>query len=322
MIPSAFHRSLRTWFRKSGRDLPWRRNRDPYAVLVSEFMLQQTTVTAVVPYFERWMRAFPDVCSLARAEERDVLAHWQGLGYYSRGRRLLRAAREIVARFGGKVPRRISELLSLPGVGPYTAAAIAAFAFDECVPVLDANIIRVVARLNDFNKPVASSAAKALLEQFARQLLPASGGCLHTSALMDLGATVCKAGGPDCAACPLEKFCRAKAPEKIPVKAKKKMVIRERDARGFARSKNNIYLVPSPGPRWRGLWVLPPVASGGRVLWESTFTVTRHRIRMQVSRARPRKSWMAFCIDHLPPMPSPHARAAASLLAREQKACI
>ncbi|MEI6034530.1 MAG: A/G-specific adenine glycosylase [Verrucomicrobiae bacterium] len=309
MIPKTFHRALRAWFRKSGRDLPWRRTRDPYAILVSEFMLQQTTVAAVIPYFERWMRAFPDVPSLARADERDVLGHWQGLGYYSRGRNLLRTAREIAKRFGGAIPCELRILRGFPGIGPYTAAAVAAFAFDDCVPVLDANIIRVIARLADYKDPVTAAAGRLFLDRTARRFLPESGGRDHSSALMDLGATICTPGVPDCPACPVRKFCSAKNPEKIPWKPPRKSVIRERDARGFATRGDEVFLVPSDGPRWRGLWLLPPAPPGDKPILEITFAVTRHRICMEVFRVRPSKSWTPFPLAALPPMPTPHRRA-------------
>lgn len=313
MIPN-FQRALRAWFRKCGRDLPWRTRHDPYAVFVSEFMLQQTTVAAVIPYFERWMKAFPDVRALARADEQDVLSHWQGLGYYSRGRNLLRAAREIQERFDGEIPRDISALRKLPGIGPYTAAAVAAFAFDECVPVLDANIIRIVARLANFKKPVTTASGKLFLEKSARGLLPESGGRIHTSALMDLGAMVCRAGVPDCSACPVHQFCKAEHPKKIPIKQPRKAVIHERDVRGFATRGQSIYLTLSSGPRWRGLWLLPPAKPDGKILTRITFAVTRHRIQMEVVRARPIKGSVPFPNDRLPPMPTPHRKALEKLL--------
>jgi len=322
MIQPAFHRALGAWFRKSGRDLPWRRTHDPYAVLVSEFMLQQTTVAAVVPYFRRWMRAFPDVAALARASERDVLDHWQGLGYYSRGRNLLRAAQAVAEHFGGKIPRGVPELRRLPGVGPYTAAAVAAFAFDECVPVLDANIIRVVARLTNFKKPVTTAAGRHFIESRARRLLPESGGRDFTSAMMDLGATVCTAGRPDCTACPVRSFCAAKRPEEIPFKPAKKPWLDEHDTRGLAVRRGRVFLVPSAGPRWVGLWLLPPAEPGPEPLLTARFTVTRHRIRMDVVRARPPESATAFPAANLPPMPAPHRAALDRLLSPAGASCI
>lgn len=313
--PGKFHRSLHGWFARHGRDLPWRLNRDPYAVLVSEFMLQQTTVVAVIPFYERWMKRFPDIVSLAGSDEEDVLKLWEGLGYYSRARNLRRAAGEIVARHGGVIPDQLAELLRLPGIGPYTASAVAAFAFDRCVPVLDANIIRVVARLFDFRKSVADARGKQFLEKSARSLLPKRGGYVHSSALMELGATVCKSGKPACPSCPVKAFCLAGRPEKIPFKAPRKMMIRERDLRVFARAKGRVCLVPSPGPRWKGLWLLPPATQEGKILLKLAYVVTRHHIRMEVSRARPRASWKSFDPARLPPMPTPHRRALARLLA-------
>ncbi|MCX6969062.1 MAG: A/G-specific adenine glycosylase [Verrucomicrobia bacterium] len=312
--PGKFHRSLHGWFRKNGRDLPWRRSRDPYAVLVSEFMLQQTTVAAVIPFYVRWMKRFPDIASLAGSDEETVLKLWEGLGYYSRARNLRRAAQEIVACHGGVVPDRMPELLQLPGIGPYTASAIAAFSFDRPVPVLDANIIRVVARLFDFRKPVTDAKGKYFIEQAARSLLPQRGGYLHASSLMELGALICKAGRPDCPSCPVRTFCRAVSPEKIPFKPPRKVVIHERDLRVFARAKGGIFLVPSAGPRWKGLWLLPPTRQEGEVILELSCIVTRHRIRMEISRARPRAGWKAFDPANLPPMPTPHRRALAILL--------
>jgi len=310
-----FHRCLHGWFRKSGRDLPWRRTRDPYAILVSEFMLQQTTVAAVIPFYGRWMKKFPDIVSLAGSDEEQVLKLWEGLGYDSRARNLRLAAIEIAAGHRGVVPGQMPDLLRLPGIGPYTASAIAAFAFDRPVPVLDANIIRVVARLFDFRKPVTTSRGKLFLQQSARSLLPKKGGCLHASALMELGATICKSGKPDCPSCPVRGFCRAVNPEKIPFKTPRKMMIRERDLRVFARAKDRVFLVLSPGPRWKGLWLLPPATKEGNPLLELAYIVTRHRIRMEVSRARPRRGWKPFSLDNLPPMPTPHRRALAILLA-------
>lgn len=278
-------------------------------------MLQQTTVAAVIPFFERWMRAFPDVWSLAAADEESVLKLWEGLGYYSRARNLLRAAREIVASQGGRIPSDPLQLCKLPGIGPYTASAIAAFAFDHPVPVLDANVLRVVARLRNFQKAITNASGRRFLEQSACSLLPEENGCLHASALMELGALICKAGRPDCPACPVKKFCLARNPEKLPLKAARKPVIHERDLRVFARKNGRIFLVPSTGPRWKGLWLLPPAVSEGKVLFALWHTVTRHKIRLEVFAARPRAGWQSFDPAALPPMPSPHRLALSSLLA-------
>ncbi|MFM8807884.1 MAG: A/G-specific adenine glycosylase, partial [Chthoniobacterales bacterium] len=204
-----FRNRLCAWFRRHGRDLPWRRTRDPYAILVSEMMLQQTTVAAVVPYFERWMKRFPTVQKLAAAKESEVLALWQGLGYYRRARSLHAAATKVGRDMGGVFPRDYDGLRSLPGVGDYTAQAVRAFAFDESVPVLDANVIRVVARLFDIRTPVDTAKGLAKVRGKLEELLPAKGGHEFASAMMELGALVCRAGRPDCLLCPVKSFCAA-----------------------------------------------------------------------------------------------------------------
>ena len=142
-----FRRRLLTWYRRHGRDLPWRRTRDPYAILVSEFMLQQTQVTTVIPYYHKWLRRFPDFASLARASENEVLHAWQGLGYYARARNLHATAKTVMDRHGGHFPRAIEQMQQLPGIGKYTAHAVANFAFNQSVPIVEANTGRVLARL-------------------------------------------------------------------------------------------------------------------------------------------------------------------------------
>ncbi len=149
-----FRRALTTWYRKHGRDLPWRRTRDPYAILVSEFMLQQTQVATVIPYYHEWFRQFPDFAALNRASENDILRAWQGLGYYARARNLHATARAVVDRFRGRFPRSIEQMQRLPGIGKYTAHAIASFAFDQAVPIIEANTARVLVRILNFRRPI------------------------------------------------------------------------------------------------------------------------------------------------------------------------
>lgn len=310
-----FHTSLRRWFRSHGRNLPWREDPTPYAVLVSEFMLQQTTVAAVIPYFERWMQRFPDVATLAKAPETDILKLWEGLGYYSRARNLHRAAQTVLARFGGIIPSDLTSLRSLTGVGPYTAAAIAAFAFDQCVPVLDANINRVIARLFNYRENITTKAGRDFLEQAASSLLPQKGGRRHASALMDLGATLCRSGVPDCAACPVHHFCKAVDPEELPVKPAKKAITEINDWRAFSRDRDSIFLIESPGPTWRGLWILPPSEPTPEPLASLTYSITRYKVTLGISHSAPQANWTSFPIASLPPMPSPHRKALRLLLA-------
>jgi len=204
--------ALARWFSSNARDLPWRTDRSPYRVWLSEIMLQQTQVSVVVDYFDRFTKRFPTVADLARADVDDVLALWSGLGYYARGRNLHRAARAVVDEHGGAFPETTSGLTSLPGVGPYTAAAVVAFAFGGESVLVDGNVARVVSRLFDVDVPVDGAEGRARVHAHARALVDAAEQKpLHNEAMMELGATVCTPARPACSACPLEKHCRARA---------------------------------------------------------------------------------------------------------------
>ena len=319
-----FRQRLCAWFRRHGRDLPWRRTRDPYAILVSEMMLQQTTVAAVVPYFERWMKRFPSVHELAAADESEVLALWQGLGYYRRARNLHAAATKVGGGLDGVFPRDYDGLRDLPGVGDYTAQAVRAFAFDESVPVLDANVIRVVARLFDIRTPVDTAKGLAKVRGKLEELLPAKGGHEFASALMELGALVCRAGRPDCLLCPVKEFCAAKHPEKLPVKAPKAAIKERSEHAAWVSDGKSVLLQQSTARRWVGLWRLPPLDGeppAGPAA-ELTYSIVRERVTLRVHRtakralmasAEPRK---AFCFRELEQIaiPSPHRRAIAKMI--------
>ena len=216
-----FRRSLHRWFRLRGRDLPWRRTHDPYAILVSEFMLQQTQVATVISYYQRWLDRFPDFAALARAKESDVLHAWQGLGYYARARHLHATGKFVRENFGGELPADVARIAQLPGIGRYSAGAIASFAFDLPEPIVDANIARVLARLTNWEIPIDTSVGRAHLWQTATALLPTAGVREHNSALMDLGAMICLPRQPRCAECPVRSFCRAQRPAILPVKKKR-----------------------------------------------------------------------------------------------------
>lgn len=280
-------------------------------------MLQQTTVAAVIPYFERWMTAFPDVAALAEADEQSVLSHWQGLGYYSRARNLQRAAQAVMARHGGRVPRSVDALRSLPGVGDYTAGAVAAFAFDEAVTVIDANIARVLARLKNWRDPIDDAAGKVFLESAAASLLPGEGGRLHTSALMELGALVCVSRNPRCLECPVQADCRAENPEFLPVKRARKATEEVAESRAFVFARDKVWLELSEGPRWKGLWLLPASTARRQPDHVQIYPITRYRVTMSVFRESvPPPGFTAFSADALPPMPSPHRRAVAAMLTK------
>jgi A/G-specific adenine glycosylase len=200
---------LMQWYQKNARDLPWRSAPQPYRTWISEVMLQQTQVETVLPYFERWMVRFPDLPSLAAASEQDVLAIWEGLGYYSRARNIWKAARIIMDKHGGSIPGSVEELKKLPGIGEYIAAAIASIAFGVDVAALDGNIKRVYARCLDLDSPLGTPETENQLKAFAGQQLPPGKAGDLNQALMDLGAMVCIPGKPKCDVCPLTSECVA-----------------------------------------------------------------------------------------------------------------
>ena len=201
---------LLDWYMENARDLPWRRTKDGYAVWVSEIMLQQTRVAAVIPYYERFLRELPDVNALAHVDDDRLHKLWEGLGYYSRARNLKRAADEIVSRFGGRMPRDYGALLSLCGIGEYTAGAIASIAFGEKVPAVDGNVLRVYARLFGAERDIRDPAFKKEVRAFLLPLVPAENPGAFNAALMELGATVCLPNGqPKCGECPVREDCAA-----------------------------------------------------------------------------------------------------------------
>ena len=209
--PITIARALLRWYDRAKRDLPWRRDPSPYRTLVSEFMLQQTVVATVEPYFARFTARFPDVASLAAAGDDDVTALWSGLGYYARARNLRRAAVAIMAEHGGAIPSSEEALRALPGIGPYTAAAVAAIAFDERAFALDGNTMRVLARLTGERRPVDVPATRAALHARGLAEVPRRRAGDFNQAVMELGALVCTPRSPRCDVCPLSLGCRARA---------------------------------------------------------------------------------------------------------------
>ena len=315
----AFRRSLLRWFRRHGRDLPWRCTRDPYAILVSEFMLQQTQVATVIPYYHKWLRHFPDLASLARASENDVLRAWQGLGYYARARNLRATVKAVVDRHRERFPRSVEEMQQLPGIGKYTAHAIGSFAFNQPIPIVEANTARILTRLFDFRESIDSVAGRKTLWQHAATLLPKSNARIYNSALTDLGALVCIPREPKCGICPVRKFCLAKNPETLPVRKSRPRTTRLVEKQAFVVRQGKILLEQS-SRRWRGMWILPRLQMGvsGQPLHISTFPFTHHRVTLAVYR-RPAPKRIAAeqqwfeSIDQIA-MPSPHRRATQSLV--------
>jgi len=260
-LPSArerawIRRALGAWYRKNRRDLPWRRTRDPYAIWVSEAMLQQTRVAAVIPYYERFLAEFPDLASLAAAPEERVLARWSGLGYYRRARHLRAAALLAMDRHGGALPREPGAFGALPGVGRYTTGAVLSIAYGVRLPVVDGNVERVLSRV------FARRAKRDTFWDLAAALMPLRAPGDFNQAMMELGATVCTPRAPRCDACPLAARCRGKdRPDEFPVRATRAPVRRVRAAAAILESARGVYLVRvSAGPN-RGLFD-PPTASG------------------------------------------------------------
>lgn len=316
-LAKAARRALLSWHGRAGRhDLPWRRKNTPYAVLVSEFMLQQTTVATVIPRFADWMKRFPSLPALAAASEQEVLSAWEGLGYYSRARRLHSAAKSIIERHGGSVPDSEEALLTLPGIGAYTAAAILAFAHDRSAVVLDTNINRVLARWGNVTVPIDTVAGKKAIANLAGSFFPETGCRDVASALMDLGALVCSAGKPDCNTCPVKSTCSATTPETLPKKSPRRVTTRLTEHRAWFQRGQKLHLRQSEGPRWRGLWILPELGTAtptGRWITEITYPITRYSITMKVfpvKGALPGKL-RGFSREELAglPIPSPHRRA-------------
>ena len=257
---SGFRRRLLGWFARNKRDLPWRRTKDPYAVWLSEIMLQQTQAPTVVRYFERFLTVFPTLEALAQAQQAEVLRLWEGLGYYRRAVQLHEAARKIVRDFGGHFPQTPEELLQLPGIGRYTAGAILSIAFDQRQPILEANTTRLWARLLAYSEP-ASTAAQRLFWQMAEWILPRRQVGRLNQALMELGSTVCLPRRPRCAECPVSRFCLAYQQglqETIPRQRAKPAVELCHEAALIVRCKDRVLVrhIP-PGERWAGLWDFP-----------------------------------------------------------------
>ncbi|MCZ8514128.1 A/G-specific adenine glycosylase [Paenibacillus filicis] len=222
---SYFSAELLAWYRRHKRDLPWRRNRNPYHIWVSEIMLQQTRVDTVIPYFHRFIEKFPTTEALAEAPEEEVLKAWEGLGYYSRARNLQTAVREVHERYGGVVPSTKEEVFSLRGVGPYTAGAILSIAYNQPEPAVDGNVMRVLSRYFLIEEDIMKGSTRVTMEKLAQELIPEGAAGDFNQGLMELGALVCTPKSPNCLTCPVMAHCAGRAAgmeEALPVKKKAK----------------------------------------------------------------------------------------------------
>ncbi len=293
MKPAAIGKKLVAWYRHGHRDLPWRRTNDPYRIWVSEIMLQQTRASAVIPYYERFLERFPTVEALAKSEEQDVLALWSGLGYYSRARNLREAARRVVA--AGEFPSRHDELLALPGIGDYTAAAIASIAFHLPHAVLDGNVLRVVARVEKDASDIGAPRTRERFREVAQNWLDTRNPGVFNQALMELGATVCLPRNPLCLMCPLSADCLARqegVAAQLPVKLRKTVPVKLEGTLLIVRRRGQILLRQreAQASRMAGFWDLPspedlPDAEPGEPLGEIRHTITHHHYRLSVRTA-------------------------------------
>jgi A/G-specific adenine glycosylase len=289
--PHNFRRSLLAWYDKNRRDLPWRVRvgsekdaaPDPYRVLLSEAMLQQTQVATVIPYFHKFIGRFPTLTDLAEAELQDVLRLWQGLGYYTRARNLHACAKRVLAENGGTIPSQVESLLKLPGIGRYTAGAIASLAYNQPAPILDGNVIRVLCRIDQIETDPRDRTTQAELWARAEEILPQHRVGDFNSALMELGAMVCTPKNPQCLICPVRRHCQAAAAgvqDRIPLPKKAKPTPLHRRS-VLCIKDGDQYLIeqrPAKG-RWAGLWqfITLDCGSGPQLQGEVGFTISKPR---------------------------------------------
>ena len=261
------------WYAEHQRGLPWRKTRDPYRIWVAEIMLQQTQVETVIPYYERWLKRFPTLARLAAAPLTEVLTNWEGLGYYARARNLHRAAQLIVQSWGGRMPQTLEDLQALPGIGAYTAAAIASMAFGLDAAAVDGNLKRVLARLFDVREDVKSGKGEKALRRLAESLVPPGRAGEYNQALMDLGATICTPRAPQCEICPVQSSCEAYRLgvqlERPVVRHRAPMPHRQAVA-GVIWKSGRILLVQRPSEKLLGgLWAFPQARRRARESYEA-----------------------------------------------------
>ena len=281
----AFHKQLLNWYSNVRRDLPWRQTKNPYHVWISEIMLQQTRVAAVIPYYEKFLARFPNIESLANASEEDLLKHWAGLGYYTRARNLQTAAKQMS---DGVFPSRYHEIRALAGIGDYTAAAVASIAFGHAYAAVDGNVLRVLARLTNDDSDIAAPATRKRLAEEAQRRLDASHPGNYNQAIMELGATVCTPRNPNCGKCPVSEWCEARAantqhllPVKLGTQKQEQidlnLLVIERDGKILLR----------PSKQVSGFWDLPekkdlPKAVSGKHLRSFPHQITFRKYRCNI----------------------------------------
>jgi A/G-specific adenine glycosylase len=320
--------SLAKWFSKVGKDFPWRRTHEPYAILVSEMMLQQTQVATVLGkgYYTRFLDKFPTVEALAEADDTTLLKAWEGLGYYRRARMLRETARSIISKHHGHFPETEKELLSLPGIGPYTCAALLSFAFSKPSALVDGNVSRILSRLTDDDSPIDSTLTIRKHRELAYFLCAPENPRIHHYAMMELGQTICRPGVPHCLECPVSKYCASKSPETLPVKKKRTPITLVTENAIWARNSDGaILLHHESGSRRNGLWKLPLRTAAQceslQLIAEDTYAITRYKVslRVHLSKNQPTKTgegdeWISSDRLETLPLAAPFKRMIARLL--------
>jgi len=331
----ALHRSLIEWFERDAKDYPWRNTTDPWAILVSEIMLQQTQVSTVLGengngHYTRFMALYPTPKAMATASEQEILKAWEGLGYYRRARNLHAAARAITSNHQGVFPREHHAILNLPGIGRYTAGAVASFAYNEPQPIVDANVSRVFSRLFDYRERIDTTAGVKQLWQWAETLVHKKNPRAYNSALMELGQSYCSNKSPNCSACPVRTFCQCNAPHLLPVKKKPAQTTQVDEWAIFTCNTHGKILLQQQesGKRREGMWSIPRRSQKETaklpLLHKTTYSITRYRVTLHVYSAERTsvkskectliESWFSLNELEALPMPSPDRRALKALL--------
>lgn len=285
--------SLRKWFIENGKSYPWRETTDPWSILVSEIMLQQTTVSSVIANrrFEKFLTKYPDVFSIALSPEDQILKAWEGLGYYNRVRNLQKTAQVIVEKYQGQFPESSSELEKLPGIGKYTAGAVCSFAFNQPSPAVDGNIARVLARLFDFQEAIDSGTGQKKIWNWADQIMDLNSPRIFNSAIMELGQTFCTAREAHCSSCPVKDFCQTQSPLSLPIKKPRKKFVNTNEHAFLTIKDNKILLAKEDGSRRKGFWHLPIRQEDecAHLAEESQhrYTITHHRVTVFLYRGSP-----------------------------------
>ncbi len=323
-----FQEALITWFLANKEDYLWRQTEDPYRILVSEVMLQQTTIQSVVENrrFERFIEEFPTPKALAEASEQEILRAWEGLGYYNRVRNLQKTAREVVDNHNGKFPLDLAGLQALPGVGAYTSAAVASFAYNLSAPLVDANVARVFARLFDDAREIDSAEGRKEAWKRAGELVSHEQARFYNGALMELGQKVCRNRKVLCTECPVARYCQTSRPLDLPVKKAKKKATEVLEEVLWIRRKNgDLFLSKGEGSRRKGMWQLPVVEDGetrGLALRdESTYSITKYKVLLKVYEAEEELNleggWFSLGDLEVLPIASPVRRVIDRLLLEE-----